>query len=216
MLTQLDRNWLEYARRIFSCPAHLASCDAPRVEGIDPSIRWPGFLGENYQRAPKRMLFVGRVHNPSGWTRWPGLGGLESIVRDWLNGNIADDRFYRDYSREYARRLATWGPWAKVYGVLANAAGADETSVAYVNAAKCWQFPGKESRLQRACSAAFPLEDLVDIVKPHAVFLLATDGWVARVPGARVRTVPFRNDSAPHFQIPSERMRAHIDWIRSL
>ncbi|MEO9263374.1 MAG: hypothetical protein ABI282_04725 [Candidatus Baltobacteraceae bacterium] len=219
LLSDLAKRWLVHARDVFACSAHHRACDAPSVPNIDPSLRWPGFVGPVYEKVntpKKKLLLVGRIHNPSGWSARTGLGDLEVLIRDWLTGNCTDEEFYRDYNREYARRLATWGPWTKVYRTLANAAGVDETGIAYANVAKCWQYPGKESKLQRACSATFPLEELVDIVKPQGVFLLATDAWVSRISGAQVRSVPFMNDSAPHFQLPPDRIAAAVKWVGAL
>lgn len=216
MLSELAKRWLIHARAVFACADHHNACDAPTVTGIDPALRWPGFVGPNYEKAQKKLLLVGRIHNPSGWENWPGLGGLQPLIHEWLSGSRSDEAFYTDYNREYARRLVTWGPWRKVYDALASAAGVDATGVAYANVAKCWQYPGKESKLQRACSRTFPLEELVDIVKPHGVFVLATDAWVAAVPNARVRSAEFRNDSAPHFQIPYDRLIRHVEWVRGL
>lgn len=216
MLSEIAKRWLVHARSVFSCDEHKRACDAPAVSGIDATIRWPGFVGPQYEDAKKKLLFLGRIHNPSGWLSHPGLGDLQPIIREWLDGKLADDIFYRDYNRVYARLLPTWGPWYKVYAALAAAGGVDENSVAYANVAKCWQYPGRESKLQRACSGAFPLEGLIDVVKPDGVFLLAPESWVSRVPGARVRSVPFMCDSAPHFQLPYERMKAAIQWVESL
>jgi hypothetical protein len=216
VLSTLAQDWLTYARSVFACGTHLNACNAPLIDGIDPELRWPGFVGVNYEAAPKRLLLVGRVHNPSGWHGTSGLGGLELIARRWLAAELSDEEFYSDYSREYGKRLVTWGPWQKVYRHLAAAAGADEQSVAYVNVAKCWQNLGKESALQRRCSETWPLESLVEIVKPHGVFVLAPESWMQKVKGAQVTSVPFRYDSAPHFQIPTARLREAHSWVTSL
>lgn len=164
----------------------------------------------------KKLLLAGRIHNPSGWARWPGLGDLEPLIHKWISHQLSDDEFFNEYSREYACRLKTWGPWSKLYSALARAAGTDENGVAYANVAKCWQFPGRESRLQRSCSEEFPLEDLVRLLEPHGVFLLAPDSWVTRVPGARVQTVPFMNDSAPHFRLSRDQIAAAETWVQTL
>jgi hypothetical protein len=173
-------------------------------------------VGLNYECAPKRLLLLGRIHNPSGWHASGGLGKLEPLIQAWLAGTMDDEQFYKRYSSGYAELLPTWGPWYKVYAMLAAAAGVDVTGVAYANVAKCWQFPGYESITQRACSKAFPLEELVAIVKPHGVFLLAPQTWVARVPTATVTSVPFRYDSAPHFQIPRDRLTVAVEWVKGL
>jgi hypothetical protein len=216
VLSDLEQRWLVYARSVFDCGPHLRECDAPAIDGIDPSLRWPGFVGENYEPAPKRLLLVGRVHNPTDWNGTYGVGGLGPLAKSWLSGSLSDEEFYREYSREYARRLIGWGPWLKIYAHLAEAAGADESSIAYVNVAKCWQYPGKESAKQRNCAAAFRLGDLVEAVRPSGVFLLATENWLDRVPQARVRSVPFRCDSAPHFQFSAKQIADAIAWVESL
>lgn len=216
MLSDMARRWLAYARAIFACPAHHAQCDAPPVSTIDCSIRWPGFVGPSYERSVKKLLLLGRIHNPGGWNETSGLGTLEPLIHDWIDGRISDPSFYAEYNRRYAALLPTWGPWYKVYGSLAAAVGIDATGVAYANVAKCWQFPGHESAAQRACSSEFPVEDLIEVVKPDGVFLLAPASWVSRVSGAQVRSVPFMYDSAPHFQIPHQRMQEAVTWVRSL
>ena len=213
MLSNLTKSWLAYARSVLDCGAHLQSCDAPTISGIDPTLRWPGFIGSGYESAPKRLLLVGRVHNPSGW---PNLSRLEEIAKEWLSRTTTDEDFFRHYSGEYARQLVTWGPWQKVYSQLASAAGTDENGVAYVNAAKCWQHPGRETARQRRCSQAFPLEALAQIVEPRGVFVLATSQWIMRNPGAYVTSAPFLCDSAPHFQIPYHRLEAAKAWVREL
>jgi hypothetical protein len=213
MLSSLTKTWLAYARSVFDCDAHLQQCDAPIIAGIDPTLRWPGFIGSRYESAPKRLLLVGRVHNPSGW---PSLIRLEGLAKDWVSGVTSDEDFFQSYNREYARQLVTWGPWQKVYSHLAAAAGTDENGIAYVNVAKCWQHPGRESARQRRCSRSFPLEALAQIVEPKGVFILATSQWVAQNPGAYVTSAPLMCDSAPHFQIPYQRLAAAQDWVRSL
>ena len=215
-LSKLATEWLAYARSVFASGSHLNQCNAPSLTSIDPILRWPGFVGPEYETAPKRLLLVGRVHNPSGWTVANGLSDLESLAKQWLGGSMSDPDFYREYGREYALRLTTWGPWQKALVHLAAAAGVDERGVSYVNVAKCWQYPGKETAMQRRCSKTFPLESLVEIVKPHGVFVLATDKWMAKVPGAQVTSVPSMNDSAPHFQIPLERLAKAKAWVRNL
>jgi hypothetical protein len=53
-------------------------------------------------------------------------------------------------------------------------------------------------------------------VKPHGVFVLATGAWIGGIPGARVTSVPFMYDSAPHFQLPHARLENAKAWVRSL
>ncbi len=216
MLSDLAKRWLAYARGVVACEGHHRHCDAPIINAIDSALRWPGFVGPAYETAHKRLLLVGRVHNPSGWHSESGLGLVETLMHEWLADAKSDEQFYAEYNREYARRLPTWGPWKKVYATLAAAAGVDANGVAYTNVAKCWQYPGKESRLQLSCSSEFPLDGLVQAIKPHGVFLLAKDGWLAKVPGAQVRSVPFMNDSAPHFQLPLGRLTAAVEWVQRL
>lgn len=216
MLSDLAQRWLVYARAVFRCANSGHACDAPSIADIDNALRWPGFVGANYERARTRLLLVGRIHNPSGWRAWPGLGTLEPLVRDWVSGRSSDAEFYRQYSERYAQLLVTWGPWRKVYAFLAEAAGVDADGVAYTNVAKCWQYPGKESAMQRLCSQAFPLQNLVDILQPHGVFVLAPDSWVSRVPGVSVASTAFMNDSAPHFQLPYHRLNSAIEWVENL
>lgn len=86
----------------------------------------------------------------------------------------------------------------------------------YANVAKCWQRPGRESITQRKCSETFGVQTLLDLVKPHGVFLLAPQTWVDKVPGVQVAGTPFMSDSAPHFNIPESRIVEAIDWVRSL
>jgi hypothetical protein len=138
------------------------------------------------------------------------------LIRAWLQAEISDEAFFNDYNSEYARRLVAWGPWKKVYARLADTAGTDVSGITYTNIAKCWQYPGKETSRQRACSKAFPLRDLVEVLRPTGVFLLAPDAWVVQVPGTGVGDVPLMNDSAPHFQLPAHRMAAAELWVKGL
>jgi hypothetical protein len=64
-LTPLEERWLEYARKIAACdPEHLAECrrlGGGIDPGPDPSLRWPGFVGRDYESALRA-----RIETPPG------------------------------------------------------------------------------------------------------------------------------------------------------
>jgi len=91
MLSALEADWLEYARSIAACdPTHRAECvqrGGGSAVGPDPELRWPGFIGSDYEANPFRVLCVAQIHNPNGWSASAsGLAPMEPLLREWLDG----------------------------------------------------------------------------------------------------------------------------------
>src|SRR5688500_18759769 len=71
-LADWERAWLDWARPIVSCvyerPNHfercselLGACGYDGAGADDPTLRWPGYVGERWQ-PEAGVLFVGSVH----------------------------------------------------------------------------------------------------------------------------------------------------------
>lgn len=181
LLSPIHAEWLAYARTIIGCAgSHRAECEraggASVSDGIDASLRWPGMLGPDYQRAQHKILCVGQIHLATEWSQKhrANPSSLQPLMRQWLSGEVSDETFYERYSALYAKLLGLWGPWVKAFRPTLEAFGIGPSDVVYTNFARCWQSSG--SRVYDAmdcCARTFPIKNLYDIVKPDAVIVLS-------------------------------------------
>jgi hypothetical protein len=221
-LKPMEKCWLKYARSIMRPDAqHIAEClatgGASIKPNIDASLRWPGFIGENYVRSSRRVLCVAKIHNPSGWTsKPPNMSSLQTLMTDWLDGKVSDQDFLLDYSSQYAKYMQTWGPWKKAFGrVLTDpriAIPADE--VAYTNIAKCWQDDARVVTL-RLCNRVFPISTLVGKIKPHAIIVLAATNTLRDIHFDSHRK-NLMNFSGPHFLVSNADLEEMIVWLSGI
>jgi hypothetical protein len=83
--TPIETRWLDYAIKVLNDASHRAVCESKETEGahgtpkLDKSLRWPGYLGSEYERSPLRVLCVAQVHHASELYRT--LGHLQSTLR---------------------------------------------------------------------------------------------------------------------------------------
>lgn len=217
LLHKMQTAWLEYAKTIFTAVQFGHRCDALVMPPIDGSLRWPGFIGRDYHKAKVKMLFVGREHNanPDKWDDRHGLGNLERMVKPWLAGETNDETFFQQYATAYGEALSGWGPWQKVFGVLARRAGLTEHEVAYTNLSKCWKWNGNATVHMRRCGQDFPLDDLIAVIRPDLVMILAKPDTLARyVNGTpRISAAHLHCDSAPHFNLRTEQLQDALTWV---
>lgn len=187
---------------------------APAKPNIDPALRWPGFVGENYEASSRRVLCVAKIHNPTGWTLdGANLGSLQGLMTEWLNGEVTDEAFLREYRTRYATYVQTWGPWCKAFKrVLEDpriAIPAD--AIAYTNIAKCWQ-DGARNETLRLCSGAFPIATLIEIIKPRAIIVLTATSVLRRI-GFDRSCEDLNNFSGPHFRVSDADVEQMILWL---
>ena len=190
-----DPAYLAYLQAITICnPEHLAECvratGARRTEGLSRELRWPGYVGTNYDKVPIRILCVAQVHH--GPILAETGQGIQNILRR-ICADGASPALAGQLAREYEKVVALWGPWVKFTKVLRgiDLALATPAAVAYVNVAKCWQDPTEASRENcrlpmRTCQAFYPLSKLRQAVKADVVLVLSTSSTLgyAGVPKA--------------------------------
>lgn len=179
MATQadLETSFLAYARSVIRATSHEAACrracgHIPPDTVEAPYLRWPGYLGREYQRGG--LLCVSHVH-----TRFAsgGLAAMNALIQravaatvGWREGT-SDDAEWLDATRAmYVCGLGDRG-WTvgKHYRTAWAELGEDEHSIAYVNAARCQYLGSPPARLIRTCLADLPLRPLIDILRPRLV-----------------------------------------------
>lgn len=189
MLTDVERDWLDYAWRVVTCPAeHLSACVAAggavsgpgRVDGNE--LRWPGYVGRRWEPG-RGVLCVGAVHrepNPLGpededlpinrTTR-----ELTEATRAWQSGGRSpqgDEAYLRAVQLAYVDGLPTWPRWNRHFKSLVEVhLGMRTEEIAWTNLAKCRVPINRDSdKVVRLCQQRFsPIADLVATLRPAAV-----------------------------------------------
>lgn len=191
-MTDLEADWLQYARRLLHDEAHIRACanagGSPAHPGVDDTqLRWPGYLGRDYRDGG--VLCVANVHRDfaSGGAGTAVRDGIVDSTRRWKDGDLDDAGYLNAARSAYVRGLRAW----TVGGRLGNALeilDAPIEAIAYTNAAKC-QFPETEPKIPKAgaiktglirlCVAQNPLTDLVGLLRPAVVLVTAVNAWDA-------------------------------------
>jgi len=138
----------------------------------EPGLRWPGYLGRNYQRGG--VLSVGIIHTgfaSAGLKTAPEVSAAVGAHQRWVHGDLNDDEWLAATRSMYRRGLRKGG-WdvASNHRFYWEQLGETVDSVAYTNAARC-QWPGKRptDRVINECLRALPLTDLLDVLQPRLV-----------------------------------------------
>lgn len=173
-------------------PRHLAQCvaatGARQTDRLSGDLRWPGYVGTEYDRAAIRILCAAQVHH--GPILAETGQGIQTILRR-IRSSGASPELAGQLANEYEKVVTLWGPWAKFAKVLRgiDPALATPASVAYTNIAKCWQDPTEANRENcrlpmRACQAFYPLSQLRQAIRADIVLVLSTSSTLdyARVP----------------------------------
>jgi hypothetical protein len=193
MLTEVERNWLDYAWRVVNCPdEHRAVCVAAggavpgpgRVDGNE--LRWPGYVGRKW--IPGRgVLCVGAVHREADQAKHGGEvisrtnRELNEATRAWASrgrSTETDEVYLRAVQAAYVDALPTWERWNQHFRPLVNdllKMNTDE--IAWANLAKCRvsidrgaHQQAAEQKVTRLCQQQFvPMSDLVAALRPAAV-----------------------------------------------
>lgn len=220
----MEEKWMLHAKRVIACSnVHQNACveagGAVNARNVNARLRWPGMLGERYERAKHHILCVGRIHIPTEWVKArENLGSLQPLMRKLLDHEVREDVFLLEYRSKYAQYLSQWGPWVDAFGPTLCHFGLGTEDVTYVNFARCWQVSGNKRLYEtmRSCAKAFPIRDVYEIVKPDAVIVLSGDSVFKRykdlmggVPADRWRNFPGR----PHGRIDPEDIGKMRDWL---
>jgi hypothetical protein len=154
-LTQLERDWLTYARCVIvDKTASERRCCLKSRAAIEQTL-WPGYLGFGYETSAKRVLLVAAVHNES--KLYIGalnrMKCLESKARAWATRapGAPDDEQYLDLVRcAYQQSARYWAPdffrgppdpepgtpWGALFRIM-KALGVGISDIAFTNLAKC-------------------------------------------------------------------------------
>lgn len=171
----IKRAWLEYAWEVVTDASHRVDCEklGGKVFDLDATeTRWPGYIGTNYSSG--NPIFVSNIHRnfDSG-----GLTEDVSIVRDFSSANenwksagrsiSGDNQFLVSTALNYERGLKSWNVGSVMRKYL-RASGMHWSDVAYLNVAKC-QSMDAGSKLQDLCIRRWPIERLVDALRPSVI-----------------------------------------------
>ena len=195
-MSQIVSDWLDYAHSAVSPTDHFEACrtstGGASTAGLEPDLRWPGYLGSGYEESPFRLLFLGQIHYPEELART--LGSFQQDMRTWASQPRTpslDQRFLGSLQAAYRKAIPQWGPWKRTFSKLANRQRLAIEQIAYGNVAKCWLTVKRESnpnttKPMRACMPAFSPRDLVRRVRAQAAVVLCG------------RTFPLEDLGIPH------------------
>ncbi len=177
MFSSIEKKWLDYAWRVISDDSHIHTCASNGGGGIDhPTLRWPGYLGENYEEGG--LVFIANIHRDFNSGRAANTTLAQELVEcslRWLeNGRSEEsDRAYLDETRRcYQFGLERWNIGAR-FGEYLDLVGLDWRDIVYTNAARCQSLKGPEPRLQRICQAYAPFSDLERFLQPCQILTVS-------------------------------------------
>jgi hypothetical protein len=199
-----EEAWLHAARLLLDDDAHRSACDrrlgAEAVERADAGdLRWPGYLGSEYR--PGGLLVAATVHREfaSGSPPLPpeARDRLVRSTRDWKHHQIRDDEWLADLRAVYSAGLERHWAVGKILRALGSRIGLRVAEIAYVNAARC-QVVEDAPQLEALaaikkgvvslCSRAYPLAELVQVIRPGAI--VVTKGTFDLASATLPRDVP--------------------------
>jgi hypothetical protein len=193
MLTDVERDWLDYAWRVVTCPAeHRSACIAAggavpgpgRVDGNE--LRWPGYVGRRWEPG-RGVLCVGAVHREADPTKHVGPTitrtnrELNEATRAWQSRGRSphgDETYLRAIQDAYVDALPTWDRWNRHFRPLVeDHLRMAREEIAWTNLAKCRVSIDRgageraaEQKVIRLCQQRFvPIADLVAALRPAAV-----------------------------------------------
>ncbi len=183
MLTELESRWL----RDWACPIvgvsdeHRQDCeDREGASGelrLNPKLRFPGYIGENFESSRIRILCVAQIDHAT--QLFGTLGHLQDAMASWSRGvdSTRDEEFFRLLQTSYQAAITGWGPWTKIFSHILRAKSIDEKSIAFTNFAKCSQKPRhpKMYTVMRCCERKFPIASLARLLRPDAILEITSD-----------------------------------------
>ena len=177
-IDDLAARWLTFAREVVSDEAHRASCaiagGSDPAFGFPPDVRWPGYLGADYQAGG--VLWISNIHRNFDSAGLPRAFAATAadVIRCWRDGSDSDDQFLAAIRTTYERGPRQWtvGSWP---GKALLSLDVDLRSVAYTNVAKC-QAVDTGVALQKLCIGRWPIRRLVELLAPGLVLLTSETG----------------------------------------
>jgi hypothetical protein len=199
-LSELERNWLDYARSVVEArPEHLEAC-AARHGRSDPAdgsqtLRWPGYLGARFEHG-RGLLLVGQVHrdiNSSLERADPKVNQrYVAATTRWRSRESIDAEFLAETRRAYEYWFGVWvSPAWRTFRSILEAFGRSVEETAYANLAKCQLSTDHSPRkLIRLCQGEYPIGELITMLRPAAAFCAHLDASDQPLVNPRSRTVP--------------------------
>lgn len=169
-LTDLERRWLDYARRVVNVKAdHIRACEGaggvPDSLDVSRALRWPGYIGRRYEEGVG-VLCVAQVHrddNAASERVDPQVNiAYVAAVRNWKLGQVDDAAFLEATRAAYEHWIPGWIRWRQHFGYLVQEVlGLSIDQIAYANLAKC-QLPitSNTYKVVALCQREFPMCDL--------------------------------------------------------
>jgi hypothetical protein len=190
-MTEFEKSWLDYAWMVLTKPLAVSGREhEEQFCCLDESprrqiARWPGYLGSSFETG--RVLLVGEVHNGNA-TGKAGLftepiKRLEAVAKNWIRFGRSpeSDAFYLAAIREtYPSSMNAWRSaggqvWRNLL-TIRECLQLTSSQIAFTNLAKCYtDEPGSHNNMVLECNREFPLQNLVKILKPLAVFIAKGD-----------------------------------------
>jgi hypothetical protein len=195
LIAPVDKRWLDYASGVLNAPAgHRKACIAnggaiPGPGCVDGNeLRWPGYLGRNYHEGTG-VLCVGAVDREAT-LRTPRADDVQqrtdrqlvASAREWRDAGrspATDAKYLEDLRRAHEDALPMWSRWKRHFRpLIEDCLGMDRTQIAWTNLAKCRvsldrgpKQRAAEGKLTRLCQRAFPMNELVEAIRPVAVLV---------------------------------------------
>jgi hypothetical protein len=171
----IKQAWLNYAWEVITDTSHHLACEklGGQIFGeTTVNTRWPGYIGLTYESG--NPIFVSNIHrnfDSGGLSDDPTIvGEFTQTNNAWLKAGRnqdADDKFITSSARNYERGLTSWnvGSVMRRYFKYSEFNWSD---IAYFNVAKC-QSKNAGSKLQDLCIKRWPIERLIDALRPSAI-----------------------------------------------
>ncbi len=226
-MTAMENRWLKYARSVIDVDAeHVTAClkakGGAQCDGLDQSLRWPGYIGSKYEASDFRLLFVAQTHNPGDLAAT--IGHFQATMRKWIKAPVSDDgdaAFLTALQSAYEPAMPQWGPWERTFRHFISENGQTKQSVAYTNVAKCWLPPSQPNETQLtgppmlACNQRFKISELITLLAPAVVVVLLSPDMLRMlidVPklDARVVRLDFRRS-----QLQLDEARRQVRQLRT-
>jgi len=170
-MRNLEAAWLDYSWNVITSD-HIETCiNAGGISVDDQSLRWPGYMGDDYSEGG--LLFVGNIHRDfdSGKVKAGLAEKLSRGSKAWISKGRSEesDRTYINNNRScYLEGFAGWRI-GTFFNQFLKQVDMEWREVAYTNGAKCQSLNGPEQGLQRLCQKTFPIDDLIKFLKPSVI-----------------------------------------------
>jgi hypothetical protein len=193
-VSSVTEEWLDYAWDVVSedgsVSGHRTECErlggafcGERCEPRDATLRYPDYLGSNYESGP--IMLVGAVHSGNALFTEP-FRHVEAATKNWrVAGRSAssDEAYLGEMRAGYGAAMPGWGPWRNGFGSILEALEVSIDGTAYTNVAKCWSKPrepspisgNQDDLLMEFClmESEYGIASLIAMLQPRQIYVSA-------------------------------------------